>query len=298
MYDRILIPLDGSALAEAAVPVANLIPSRLVYLLNVEPDEPVVTHEIDATGHEARRQTLFQTDGEHLARVAESFREQGREVEVIRIAGAPAERIVETAADVDLIVMATHGRGGTNRAFLGSVTDQVARAASAPTLIVRGSYRPASPPLTRVLVPLDGSPLAEEALPVAATLANELDLRVHLVRVLTPPRMWSSASSLRRSGERAEQATASDEQAERTYLEEQAQRLSDQDVVVSHELRSGPAIPSLRTAIRPRDIVVMTTHGRHGVRRLVLGSIADALIRQASAPILLVRAGMAVPSRY
>lgn len=295
MYDRILIPLDGSALAEAAVPVASLIPSRLVYLLNVEPDEPVITHEFDATGHEVRRRTLFHTDAEHLTPIAESFRAQGREVEILRIAGDPAERIVETAADVDLIVMATHGRGGTNRAFLGSVTDQVARAASAPTLIVRGSYRPASPPLTRVLVPLDGSPLAEEAVPVAATLANELDLRVHLVRVLTPPRTWSSASSRQRSGERAEQATASDEQAVRAYLEEQAQRLSDQDVVVSHELHSGSVVPALRTAIRPRDIVVMTTHGRYGVRRLVLGSVADALIRQASAPILLVRSGMVIP---
>ena len=74
MYDRILIPLDGSALAEAAVPVARLIPSRLVYLLNVEPDEPVITHEFDATGHEVRRRTLFHTDAEHLTPIAESFR--------------------------------------------------------------------------------------------------------------------------------------------------------------------------------------------------------------------------------
>jgi nucleotide-binding universal stress UspA family protein len=274
MYDRILVPLDGSALSEAAVRLALLIPSRLVYLLHVEDDTPAVEHVISPSGREVRTRWLVEEEQEHLQRAAAAFRDQGREVEVLRVGGDRAQRIAEAAVDVDLIVMTTHARGPAGRAILGSVADRVAREAPAPTLLVRGDYALASPPLTRIVVPLDGSPLAGKAESVAAELASALALRVHLVRVVEPSQEETSRA------------------AAHADLDARVARLWEQDVVATSEVRAGPVVPELRAAIRPRDLVVMTTHGRGGVRRLVLGSVAGALVRHADAPVLLLRAGM------
>jgi nucleotide-binding universal stress UspA family protein len=291
MYDRILIPLDGSSLGDAAIRVAKLIPSRLIYLLQVEDDTPETVHTMGPGGGEVSTRWLGTAVHEHLERAATDFRDQGREVEVIRVAGDRAQRIIETAADVDLIIMATHARGPAGRAILGSVSDRVVREGPTPTLLVRGDYQLASPPLTRIVVPLDGSSLAEQALPVAVELGNALALRVHVVRVIEPARDRPTAAAVR-PGERAKHASSSLEAA-RAELQERVARLPDDDVIVTSEVRSGPVVSELRASIRPRDLVVMTTHGRSGVRRLVLGSVADALVRGASAPILLVRASLA-----
>lgn len=262
MYDRILVPLDGSALAEAAIPFAELIPSRAVRLLRVEPDAARAGSERDSAA------------GDDLARLARGLERQGREVELIVESGDPAARIVAAAAEADLVVMATRGKSGSERMLVGSVADHVARHAPAPTLLVRGAIAQPAPALGRVVVALDGSARSEAALPVAARLAGLLGVRPHLVRV-------AEASPGSAGGEAASEAAA--------YLAEQARRLGSHDLLATTAVLTGPPAEALIAAIDPTDLTVLATRGHGGLRRALLGSVAERLVREAAGPVLLVR---------
>lgn len=270
MYDRILVPLDGSELAEAALPFVELIPSRHVRLLAVE---PVTGQQAGAEQPPLGSSWRAMTPEAYLDRMAAPFRRQERDVELVVEAGDPRERIVAAAADVSLIAMATSGRGTLGRALLGSVADYVARHAPAPTLLVRGTDPREAPMLARIVVPLDGSDSAEAALPVAARWAGVLGVRCHLVRAVE--------ASPRETDEMRRAAAA--------YLDEQVMRLSAHDTAASSEVLLGPAVPALLDAIGPADLVVMTTRGHGGLRRALLGSVAEQLVREAAGPVLLVR---------
>ena len=278
MIDQILIPLDGSAMAEAAIPYAEVLPSQRVRLLQVEPDARDSGREVEAIAY--------------LERVGEPLRRQGRAVETVFAVGDPADRIIAAAGDADLIVMTTRGRGAGRRALFGSVADRVARHAQAPTLLIRGSEMPAAPPrVVRVIVPLDGSSLAERALPVAIMVARDLGVPIHLLRVVELDTVRAAveagipaARAYREAQEEARRQAEAD-------LDAHVQQLRNQDVMAAAEVRTGSPAAELLDAINADDLVVMTTHGRGGVRRWFLGSVADKLVREAAAPVLLVRAG-------
>jgi nucleotide-binding universal stress UspA family protein len=276
MYDRIVAPLDGSDVAEAALSFVELIPSRHARLLAVE---PVVVAMGRRRGHVApplpwSSWRAMPVDA-YLDLVAAPLRRQGRSVEVVVESGDPGEQIVAAAADADLIVMGTRGRGAAGRALFGSVADHVARHASAPTLLVRGTDPKVVPAVARVVVPLDGSAAAEAALPVAATLSGTLGVRTHLTQVVDAPTRLATACTLER------EAAA--------YLEEQAARLRAWDVLATSLVLHGPVARTLLAAIGHADLVVMTPRGRSGVRRALLGSVAERLVREAPASVLLVR---------
>ena len=287
MYERILVPLDGSETAEAALAYVALLPSERVRLLAVECDRA----DLSAVCTAARDCKAY------LEAVAAPLREQGRDVDTLVAFGNPAEQILALAAAADLVVMGSHGHGGVKRFVLGSVADEVARHAPVPVMIVRGG--PGSPPavqLTRIVVPLDGSELAEQAVPVAAALAADLGVPVHLLRVL-------DIDALRATVQAGIHAAAaymrSQEEIQRyaeEYLAEQAQHLRNRDLTATAEVLTGSPAVTLLDAIRPDDLVVMTTHGRGGVRRWLLGSVADKLVRAAAAPVLLVRASGPEPA--
>lgn len=289
MFDRILVPLDGSAPAAAALAVAELIPSRRVQLLTVETDTqgPILTSSPEWAAWRAG----VDRDGRSLLEgLAEPLRRQGRAVEVSVAFGDPADRIIAAGADADLIVMGSAGRGSGGRYRYGSVADRVARHATAPTLIVRGGDRAvAAPPLSRIVVPLDGSPLAEGALPMAATLADLLGLPIHLVRAVDPDAVRAAVQA----GGPAAAAHAASQAAVRrqadAYLAAEAQRLRDRDLAVTSEVRTGAPAAALLEAIGTGDLTVLTSHGRGGVRRWLLGSTAEKLVRLAAGPVLLVR---------
>ena len=182
MYERILVPLDGTDVAEAAVPFAELIPSRHVRLLQVEP--ATVTVRQDPAGME--RLKLAQDErvsraGAYLAQQAEGLRRQGRDIELVVDVGDPRERIIAAASDADLIVIGTRGKRVGGRTFGASIADHVLRNADVPTLVVRGALSQAAPMVARIVVPLDGSDVAESALPAAARLSRLLGVQLHLV---------------------------------------------------------------------------------------------------------------------
>jgi nucleotide-binding universal stress UspA family protein len=263
MFKLILVPLDGSEASEVALGAAELIPSRRVRLLAVE--------------SEMLNQTALRTAERdcqaHLDRVAEPLRRQGRKVDTVVVFGGPAQLIVAAAATADLVVMASHGRDTMGAFVLGSVANWVARHAPVPTMIVRTGNNPVKPvPLTRIVVPLDGSPLAEAALPAATELAGTRGLPVHLVRVLDDVD--------------AQRATA----RAGAYLAARVQQIRNRDPVADSDLRTDPPVVEHLAAIGKGDPLVLATHDRGGLQRRILGSMADKLIPRAASPVVIVRA--------
>jgi nucleotide-binding universal stress UspA family protein len=281
LYERILVPLDGSQTAEAALAYAALLPSRQVRLLAVEHERADLT----AMWWETR------TYQDYLERVAEPLRQRGRAVETFVVSGNAAAQILAFTDTVDLVVMGSHGHGAMERLILGSVAGQVARQAPVPTMIVREGQAQGTPVrVERLVVPLDGSVLAEQAVPVASALAAHLSTPIHLMRVLdVDPRRAAVQAGIpaARASMRAREV---DRRLAEQYLATRVQKLRNQGLAATAEVRLGNPVATLLDTIRPDDLVVMTSHGLGGIRRWVIGSVAEQLVRAAAGPVLLVRA--------
>ena len=217
MFTQVLVPLDGTDLAEGILPyvvrIARGVGARITLLTVVDPDmlEVPATLRGDASSrgvpsqerqragarrHEASgpfvEQILENVERRaeaNLREVAERLREQGVEVDSKIVLGTPAEQISQSAEDegCDLIAMSTHGRNLIARGVLGSVTDKVIHSVSVPVLTItperaRRYQQDTSAPMTRLLAPLDGSELAEDVLPYVESLALSMSLRVTLVK--------------------------------------------------------------------------------------------------------------------
>ena len=282
MYSRILVPLDGSALAEAALPraeaLAHLAPSTL-YLLRAAPPEEEGTA------------------ASYLETVADHLRARGLVVETLTVPGDPTEAIVWEAAhrDVDVVVMATHGRGGVGRGLLGSVADQVLHRMALPVLLVRADQPALVGRPRRVLVPLDGSELAEQAL-VHARAAVGTQGEILLYQAVAPA--TPIVEPMTRDSAWAEMWENTQADALR-YLEEVATPLRAAGYRVRTAAEHG--VPAERIARYARqeqvDLIVVSSHGRSGAARWLLGSVADDLLRHAPAPLLLLRPLLAMAQR-
>jgi nucleotide-binding universal stress UspA family protein len=255
--DCILVPLDGSERAEAALRWAYAFPAQRIRLLRVCPEERPHT----------------QAAARYLEEVAARDRSSERTIETRIAHGGAAEGIVGDAADTDLIVMSTQGAGGGGRLLFGSVADRVARHAPTPTLLLRGGHHPVTAqPVRRIVAALDGSPAAERALPLATLLARQLGVPVHLV----------SVSDENNSEPRDEAPDA--------YLGRTAASLHSLDISASAEVRSGPPAVEVMATLGSGDLLIITTHGQGAARRWQIGNVAEKLLRQAGAPVILVRA--------
>ncbi len=274
MHGTLLIPLDGSARAETALRFAELIPSRTVRLVTVEPVRLSAARERWARGEVPPQggTWLISSPAAYLELLATPLRDQGRAVEVVVTAGKPEQRIVESAADTDLIIMATRG-GGATALLVGGTADYVAHRAPVPTLLVRDV--PAAP-IERIVVPLDGSTRAEEAIPLAATLRRELGATIHLVRAIDPSASIATTSEL--------------QQAAETYLQRRIQSIDDA-VDVSYEIpvvRVGSVADSILQVVQPGDLFVMASRRRRRLGQLLLGSVTVAVVGSAPVTVVLV----------
>jgi nucleotide-binding universal stress UspA family protein len=269
--DCILVPLDGSERAEAALDWAYALPAQRIRLLRVCPEVPAD----------------MQAAAQYLEEVAARFRPPERRIETRIAYGGPAETIVDDAADSDLIVMSTQGAGGGGRLVFGSVADRVARHAPAPTLLLRGGHHPVDvQPVRRIVTALDGSLAAERALPLATLFARELGVPIHLVSVSDQITSQAEPDSEHGSRDRS----ASRDESPDTYLERTAASLEALDVAASTEIRSGPAAVEVMATLGSGDLLIITTHGQGAARRWQIGNVAEKLLRQAAAPVVLVRA--------
>jgi nucleotide-binding universal stress UspA family protein len=311
----ILATLDGSALSEHALPyavaLARLLDARL-QLLRVIPDSAVddgetfgydlaaiygVAEALAARQEHDRlmREALRERAEQYLARRAEALEAQGLRVGLEVRFGPPAEVIVEAAEGehVDLIVMGTHGYGGVRRWALGSTADKVVHATHTPVLLVRGEAPAPAPALRRIMLPLDGSPLAQQALPLAAVLAARSGAELVLLRAVMPTLdVAAGVPAPARTPPAIQDMTESLRACAQHGLEDLAARLRSEVVPVAALAPVGPAAEVIvdEAAARHVDLIVMATHGYSGLRRWALGSTADKVLHASHTPLLLVRA--------
>jgi len=295
---RLLVPLDGSEVAEAALPYAEALARVLggsLHLLAVVEREPGGPFALAPEIRDQLAQGQIQGMTEYLATVARELGGRGvvagtETVETIE--GHATEEILAAADRIaaGMVVMATHGRGGLQRLVLGSVADKVMRTAHQPTLLIsaREDARVRQGiQLRRIAVPLDGSPLAEAALAPAATLAAAAGARLVLLRVQSLPVTATMADGY------VPDLSAVEAELERQAQQYLAEMQGHLPAGVAADIAVLRGVPTATLADyleeNAVDLVVMTTHGRGGVRRLAMGSTADRLVR-LGLPVLLIRA--------
>lgn len=300
MTNAIIVPLDGSRLAEQALPCATMLaqglPAELVLFRAVSLPDEVKTALIDTDlDWDVRQLSLADEAKAYLDQVAGGLGEWGLRVSTAVRPGPAAETILDYVKEMNIqkIVMATHGYSGISRWVHGSIAERVVQLADVPVLLVRVqeevggvSHKPMS--CRRILVPLDGSPLAEQVLPQAAAIARAIGAELVLLRVLT------LLTSLTYSGEwymPLDSVIETARQEARLYLDRVAEDLTAQGIKVSVAVQAGGVANAIieYADANEIDLIAMSTHGRTGLARWALGSVADRVLRAGVNPLLLVR---------
>ncbi|MEZ4332262.1 MAG: universal stress protein [Myxococcota bacterium] len=280
----ILIPHDGSPLSGTIVDaLAPLLDGGVnVTLLHV-------VEEGSAGADSLRRPARSAADGalDGSALDASEAAVQARGATVTRIerrARDVAAAIVDdvAASRPDLVAMTTHGRGGFSRLVRGSVAERVLRACPAPLWMVNPKTHPTAR-LARILVALDGSEEAERILDVVIPIARRTDARATLLYVDWDAATDTPAQAAKRRGERAGQV--------RDWLAAALARLEREAVPATLEIARGDVAGEILRAADPArfDLLALSTHGRSGPGRWLLGSIAEQVLGQCRIPVLLTR---------
>lgn len=298
MYTRILVPLDGSPRSEGILPYtrslaeAYKVPLELLHV--IEPQiistfsDPAHARYADVVEADMRRNGLA-----YLKTVAASLPGAAAVRCAVHV-GNPAEVIVDSASGQagTLITMSTHGRSGIQRWLIGSVADKVLRGTTSHLLLARtseGAKSDAKAPLKTVIVPLDGSSLAETALPAVVFLAKKMALEIVLVRAFIPPSgaLYATDEYVPNLVEIMAQAR----QEVKGYLEGKVQQLQAEGLGrVSYLLVEGQAAAEIIELAQktPDNLIAISTHGRSGVGRWVLGSVTDRVVRHSGNPVLVI----------
>jgi nucleotide-binding universal stress UspA family protein len=294
MFRTLIVPLDGSELAERALPYAVRLAKagvgRLVLVRAALGPPP--------SGQDWERQQTAAVD-EAKAYLAEVARKVATRVPVATSVpyGHAPDQILESVRSfqADGVVMCTHGRTGVAHLVYGSVAEAVVAQAQVPVLLLHArpgeaDAFPFDPPSARILVPLDGSVLSETALPVASNIlgiAGELIL----LTVVEPPEHVQRDESGRVIAYLDQQEDWIRQQA-LDYLGGLANKIKadNADLHVTCDVRVGAPTEGILMAEAGRavDLVIMATHGRTGVRRALAGSVAGAIVREGHTPVLLV----------
>jgi nucleotide-binding universal stress UspA family protein len=295
------VPLDGSATAEQILPYGRLFARALklpVELLAVVDVTALLTsveraRNLDNLTHDARR------EGEkYLEGVAKRF--AGIRVKRTVEEGDAADVIIEKAAadKTTLIAMTTHGRSGLNRWLLGSVAEKVLRATTNPLLLVRASPEgkaDGEATLKSVVVPLDGSELADKTLPLVTQIAQKLELEIFLFRAYSNP-YSPFISGGGHYAVNVDELMADIREGARKYLEEKMAQLGKHGVEeISYLLQEGDAADEIVSVANdtPESMIAMCSHGRSGIKRWTLGSVTEIVVRHADAPVLILRPAIA-----
>jgi nucleotide-binding universal stress UspA family protein len=289
--EAIVVALDGSALGQRAVPYAAALAEKVggrLLLVRAALAHPFFRDDLAA----AQVAVIGEAEAD-LEATAKVLRADGLRVETRVCYGPAASSVVEEArlGQADLIVLSTHGRGGLGRWIYGSVADQVLRRAETPVLVVppAASADWSAPGEAPVLVPVDGSDLAEEALGPAAALAAALDGSLLLVRVIEPSYVgyvYGQGYPVAPKLDVAEMLKAAE-----ADLGALARRLRAEGHRVATRAEVGPPAQTIAriAAEVGASAIALATHGRGGLARLVMGSVATGLLQRADVPVLLVR---------
>jgi nucleotide-binding universal stress UspA family protein len=304
MIRSILVPLDGSIFGEHALPLAMSMARRLDASLHL-----IHVHSLlDATYAELQvfdntlDQELRGKEREYLHAIQKQVQDRLSVPVTIRNVDGEIATVIREQADslrANWVVMTTHARGPIGRFWLGSVTDELVRSLPIPLVAVHPQDHP--PDLAKeqtiqhMLIPLDGTPLAEQILEPALTLGKPMNADYTLLRVVTPvypvtlpaePAIFGSVAT--DIMDRVEKMHTELRKEATEYLDKIAQRLRSENLTVHTRdvVDEQPGVAILDSAKAPVDMIAIETHGRGGLSRLLLGSVADKVIRGSKLPIL------------
>jgi len=306
MYKRMLVPLDGSRLSEVVCEYAQALANRLgmdLVLLHVcSPEEMDLFPLHKAYINKITESLTLECAETHQRAGNRPNKKPGaRQGEII--CGRPAEEILHYASthDIDLIIMATHGRTGIGTGALGSVTSHVISASEVPVWLVpsciAGEIVYDEWPTNKILVPLDGSGLAECVLPHVENLVAQRDsggVEVILLKVCQAtniPPYYMDAMMPYKSKENVWQDLIEQENESLQYLARIEKRLKKAGITVNTQVLTGkPANEILDFAnSTPLNLIIMSTHGESGVVQWAYGSVVDKVLHEVASPVFLVR---------
>lgn len=303
MERQIVVPLDGSEVAERVLPYAAALAhatNGALHLIRVMPPgrsllafgEPALLDPAACRRWEAEETAAA---GIYLTDITKRLIAAGvvtrHQVIVAEDVAAAIVKHVQEHPQVEMIAMATHGRSGLSHFLLGSVAEHVLRWTPVPLLLLRPNEDRVETVVYRtIVVPLDGSPFAERALGPAQRIAAAARAEILLVAVAPP----IDPIGLAEGGVEPLWMLAEHEsEAERiaAYLQRQTDRLRQAGIAARAFTRIGDPAPTIVhfSAEHAADLIVMATHGRSGLVRLLLGSVATSVLHQARLPIVLVR---------
>lgn len=303
MYRSLLVPLDGSAFAEQALPFALSIARRAgatVNLLRVHVPYAYMSADSVTPWSYQWDTEIMEHERAYLDGITKRLATVGSVPVTSKCLEGPvvAEALQHhaTAMAADLIVMTTHGRGPLSRFWLGSVADELVRRATRPILLVRpqesAADLAADRMLKHILIPLDGSTLSEQVLEPALALGSLMQAEytlLHVYGLSTDPALDPMTYPLAGGGEPPIERMRADTES---YLAQVVERLKGKGFRVQTQVaqRHHPASAILDAAQSLGvDLIALETHGRRGLTRLLLGSVADKVIRGASVPMFVHR---------
>jgi nucleotide-binding universal stress UspA family protein len=304
MYTKIIVPLDGSTLAEGVLPYVRSLARQAelpVTLLQVIDPEVVSSYTTarDMSQYDTIMAAMKVSSDEYLRKTASLFGEPLKVDSLIEM-GSPADTIVRVGArDARaLLAMATHGRSGFQRWSMGSVADKVLHAAYNHLLLIRpreevGKKPSEEEPLTKIVVPLDGSELAERALPHVMELAQKMRAEIILLRAYALPLSIYGIGEGDYVPNNIDELQAQVRLEAQEYLDAKVEELKAKSVgKVSSVLLDGFAPAEIVDFAKktPDNMIAMCTHGRSGIKRWVLGSVTERVVQASGDPVLVLRA--------
>ena len=282
MYERILVPLDGSELAEQAVPyvegLASKFNSEVIVITACLPGDP-----------------LERALTEYIERRVEKIQSLGMKARSLCIHGEPAASIIDFAGknDVSLIAISTHGRTGVSQWLLGSIASKVVQRSHIPVFLIRSSQpakTPADKELQKILLTLDGSQFSEAIIPYVEKLAEAMGSEVTLLRVVEPSKLPQLAAYADRERYEKDFIDKLKKDA-KSYLDKKKTALAGKGIKVNSALLEGKADETILQYAEDKSVnlIALTTHGFSGVNKWAYGSVASRIIEGSSQPTLLVR---------
>ncbi len=296
-FKKILVAIDGSETSEKVLGTVAGIADSLsaeIVLLAVTGSHAFF-EEVDADNHEVMIGDETKGAESHLEHLAVSLREYGLNVTNIVKPGIPSDVILSVATEIgsDLIAMATHRGNALARGILGSVTDTVLRSSSIPVLAINpdgtnmtrtAKWKPAT-----VIVPLDGSKLAEECVPTALNVAKATGAELIFMQALHLPSYAVSGPGADFYG--LDFGVSAQRRDAAEYLAQFVEIAKSEGVSASTHTAIGSAAARIieETQHVPDAMIVISSHGRRGFRRMVLGSVADKILRASHHPVLVLK---------
>jgi nucleotide-binding universal stress UspA family protein len=304
MIRNLFVALDGSAFGEHALPLALSIARRTNAHIHIS----LVHRPLEATYAEIQLfddsldQDIRKQEAAYLANISAKLKEAAPVTILVHHEAGDVATVLRAQAErvkADLILMTTHARGAFGRFWLGSNTDEMVRHAPAPILLVHpASHAPnlnEDVHLDHWMIPLDGSPVAEEIVGPAMEVGKVWNADYTLLRIIrpvvpmpVPVGLGTFGAVAQEMAERVEGIEKRIEDEAAKYLGGVAQKMRDQNanvkIVVAFDEQPGVGV--LNHAKPPIDAIALMTHGRKGLSRLFLGSVADKIIRASPLPVL------------